>query len=84
VKASLPVELRLTVLSSDGRAVALARHFREEEDLSVGQIADRLGRAPATIKVYFYDPTRERAPGRQGSLRRCVPCCGAYTQPATA
>ena len=37
------------------RAVALARHFREAEGLSIAQIADRLGRSPATIKAYFYD-----------------------------
>ena len=35
------------------RAVALARHYREFEGLSIGQIADRLGRSPATIKAYF-------------------------------
>ena len=39
------------------RAVALARHFREAEGLSIAQIADRLGRSPATIKAYFYDPS---------------------------
>ena len=39
------------------RAVALARHYREAEGLSIAQIAERLGRAPATIKSYFYDPT---------------------------
>jgi len=39
------------------RAVALARHFRESEGLSIREIADRLGRAPATIKAYFYDPS---------------------------
>jgi DNA-binding NarL/FixJ family response regulator len=38
------------------RAVALARHFREAEGLSIAQIAHRLGRSPATIKAYFYDP----------------------------
>src|SRR2546421_7497319 len=38
------------------RAVALARHFREAEGLSIAQIADRLGRSPATVKAYFYDP----------------------------
>ena len=35
------------------RAVAFARHFREGEGLSIAQIADRLGRSPATIKAYF-------------------------------
>src|SRR2546423_11305145 len=39
------------------RAVALARHYREAEGLSIAQIAERLGRAPATVKGYFYDPT---------------------------
>jgi Homeodomain-like domain len=35
------------------RAVALARHYRESEGLSIRQIADRLGRSPATVKAYF-------------------------------
>jgi DNA-binding NarL/FixJ family response regulator len=35
------------------RAVSLARHFREAEGLSIAQIADRLGRSPATVKAYF-------------------------------
>ena len=39
------------------RAVALARHYREFEGLSIRQIADRLGRSPATVKAYFYDPS---------------------------
>jgi DNA-binding NarL/FixJ family response regulator len=42
------------------RAVAVARHFREAEGLSVAQIAERLGRSPATIKAYFYDPRGRR------------------------
>jgi DNA-binding NarL/FixJ family response regulator len=42
------------------RAVALARHYREIEGLSIRQIADRLGRSPATIKSYFYDPTMRK------------------------
>jgi hypothetical protein len=39
------------------RAVALAHHYRDVEDLSIRQIADRLGRSPATVKAYFYDPS---------------------------
>src|SRR5213082_1755826 len=54
------------------RAVALARHFREAEGLSVAQIADRLGRSPATIKTYFLT-RRGEGPGGQGSVRRRVP-----------
>jgi DNA-binding MurR/RpiR family transcriptional regulator len=38
-------------------AVAVARHYREAEGLSIAQIAGRLGRSPATIKGYFYDPS---------------------------
>jgi DNA-binding NarL/FixJ family response regulator len=45
------------------RAVALARRFRDAEGLSMAQIAERLGRSPATIKAHFYDPTGRR-PGR--------------------
>jgi AraC-like DNA-binding protein len=51
------------------RAVALARHYRESEGLSIRQIADRLGRSPATVKAYFYDPTGENeSPNRQAPL----------------
>jgi DNA-binding NarL/FixJ family response regulator len=41
------------------RAVALARHYREFEGFSIRQIADRLGRSPATIKAYFYDSSKD-------------------------
>jgi transcriptional regulator with XRE-family HTH domain len=54
------------------RAVALARHFREAEGLSMAQIAVRLGRSPATIKAYLYDPTGEKARAVK-ALRRRVP-----------
>jgi hypothetical protein len=43
--------------------------------MPIAQIAQRLGRAPATIKGYFYDPTGEKARGvkarYQGACRRC-------------
>ena len=61
------------------RAVALARHFRESEGLSIAQIATRLGRTPATVKAYFYDPTGEKA--REVKARYVGVCrgCGAPT-----
>jgi len=39
------------------RAAALARHYRDEEGLSIAEIARRLGRAAATVKAYRYDPS---------------------------
>src|SRR5690348_3884665 len=63
------------------RAVALARHFREAERLSIRQIAGRLGRSPATVKAYFYDPTGEKARAVKTRYRGVCRACGAYTQP---
>ena len=63
------------------RAVALARHYREFEGLSIRQIADRLGRSPATIKAYLYDPTGEKARAVKARYVGVCRGCGAYTQP---
>ena len=63
------------------RAVALARHYREAEALSIAQIANRLGRSPATIKAYFYDPTGEKARAVKARYVGVCRGCGAYTQP---
>jgi AraC-like DNA-binding protein len=61
--------------------VALARHFRESEGLSISEIADRLGRKPATVKAYFYDPTGDKAPAAKARYVGVCRGCGAYTQP---
>ena len=63
------------------RAVALARHFREAEGLSIGQIAERLGRSSATVRAYFYDPTGEKARAVKARYQGVCRGCGAYTQP---
>jgi AraC-like DNA-binding protein len=63
------------------RAVALARHYREAEGLSIAQIADHLRRSPATIKAYFYDPTGEKARAVKARYVGVCRGCGAYTQP---
>src|SRR6202165_6178535 len=62
-------------------AVALASHYREAEGLSIAQIAERLGRSPATIKAYFYDPTGEKARAVKARYRGVCRGCGADTQP---
>jgi AcrR family transcriptional regulator len=62
-------------------AVALAVHYREAEGLSIAQIADRLGRSPATVKAYFYDPTGAKARAVKARYQGVCRGCGAYTQP---
>jgi hypothetical protein len=62
------------------RAVALARHFRDAEGLSIAQIAERLRRSPATIKAYLYDPTGEKARAVKARYVGVCRGCGAYTQ----
>jgi AraC-like DNA-binding protein len=63
------------------RAVALARHYREFEGLSIRPIADRLGRSPTTVKAYFYDPTGEKARAVKARYVGVCRGCGAHTQP---
>jgi AraC-like DNA-binding protein len=63
------------------RAVALAHHYRDAEGLSIAQIAGRLGRSPATVKAYFYDPTGEKARAVKARYQGVCRGCGAYTQP---
>jgi AraC-like DNA-binding protein len=63
------------------RAVALAHHYRGAEGLKIAQVAERLGRSPATIKGYFYDPTGEKARSVKARYQGVCRGCGAYTQP---
>ena len=63
------------------RAVALAYHYRDEEGLSIAEIARQLGRAKATVKAYLYDPTGEKARAVKARYVGVCRGCGAYTQP---
>ena len=63
------------------RAAALARHYRDEEGLSIAEIAHRLSRAQATVKAYLYDPSGEKARAVKARYRGVCRGCGAPTQP---
>jgi DNA-directed RNA polymerase specialized sigma24 family protein len=43
-------------VSERRRAAQLARHYRDQENLTIAEIARRLGRAEATVKAYLYGP----------------------------
>ena len=63
------------------RAAQLARHYRDQEGLSIAEIARRLGRAEATIKTYLYDPTGDKARAVKARYRGVCRGCGAPTAP---
>ena len=63
------------------RAAQLARHYRDQEGLSIAEIARRLGRAQATIKSYLYDPTGDKARAVKARYRGVCRGCGAPTAP---
>ena len=63
------------------RAARLARHYRDQEGLSIAEIARRLGRAEATIKAYLYDPTGDKARAVKARYRGVCRGCGAPTAP---
>ena len=61
------------------RAVALSRHYRDQEGLTIAEIARRLGRAQATVKAYLYDPTGDKAREVKARYRGACRSCGAPT-----
>jgi predicted transcriptional regulator len=76
-----PVSRPLDRVAARRRAAALARHYRDAEGLAIAEIARRLGRAPATIKAYLYDPTGGKARAVKARYRGTCRCCGADTSP---
>jgi hypothetical protein len=61
------------------RAAQLARHYRDTEQLSIAEIARRLGRAEATIKAYLWDPTGEKTRAVKQRYQGACRGCGAPT-----
>jgi len=67
-------------VSERRRAAQLARHYRDAEHLTIAEIAQRLGRAQATVKAYLYDPTGEKARAVKRRYQGVCQRCGAPTQ----
>lgn len=61
------------------RAARLARHYRDEQGLAVSEIATLLGRAPATINAYLYDPDGRKNRAAKKRWRGACSRCGAPT-----
>ena len=66
------------------RAAQLARHYRDQEDLSIAEIARRLGRPEASIKTYLYDPTGDKARAVKARYPECVAAAGRPPRHGTA
>jgi hypothetical protein len=66
-------------VSERRRAAQLARHSRDQEGLTIAEIARRLGRAEATVKAYLYDPMGDKARGVKARYRGVCRACGAPT-----
>ena len=66
-------------VSERRRAAVLALHYREEENLTIAEIARRLGRAEATVKAYLYDPSGEKARAVKRRYQGVCRGCGAPT-----
>jgi hypothetical protein len=61
------------------RAAQLARHYRDQEGLTIAEIARRLGRAEGTVKAYLYDPLGAKAREVKARYRGVCRGCGALT-----
>jgi sigma-70-like protein len=68
-------------VSERRRAAQLARHYRDQEGLTIAEIARRLGRAEGTVKAYLYDPLGAKAREVKARYRGACRGCGAPTSP---
>ena len=53
--------------------------YRDQEGLTIAEIARRLGRAESTVTAYLYDPLGEKAREVKARYRGVCPGCGAPT-----
>ena len=67
-------------VSERRRAAQLARHYRDQEGLTIAEIARRLGRAEGTVKAYLYDPLGDKAREVKARYRGVCRGCGAPTR----
>jgi hypothetical protein len=63
-------------------AAQLARHYCDQEGLTVAEIGRRLGRAEGIVKAYLYDPIGEKA--REVKARYRASAGAAARRPARA
>ena len=61
------------------RAVALTHHYRDHQRLTIAEIAERLGRSPATVRGYLYDADGSKGRRLKDSYRGICAGCGAPT-----
>ncbi|MGA8339304.1 MAG: hypothetical protein WB761_31495 [Solirubrobacteraceae bacterium] len=64
-------------VSERRRAAQLARHYRDQEKLTIAEIARRLGRANATVKAYLYDPSNANKRPTDSPRANAWPDCPA-------
>jgi hypothetical protein len=66
-------------VSERRRAAQLARHYRDQEGLTIAEVARRLGRAEGTVKAYLYDPPGHKAREVKARYRGVCGGCGVPT-----
>ncbi len=66
------------------RAAALARHYRDQEGLTIAEIAQRLGRAPATVKRTCMTRLARRHARSRRTTGECVAAAGRPPRHGTA
>ena len=71
-----PTVDRVDRVQERSKAAVIARHYRDQEGLPIAEIARRLGRAPATVKSYLYDPSEaNKRPAKRPTRRRDLVSC---------